>query len=118
MPWQQLGLQYPARGTAWAEFQQEFKQSTCKAPSLLAGAGFDAARLLAVADAAPLPRSADGGIHAMGWLDPDQKEAIPICQACDHRLRGERLRLKAVASDSRFRAGQAPSGQAMAGLIE
>ena len=39
-------------------------------------------------------------------------------RAFDQRRRGERLRLKAVASDSRFRAGQAPSGQAMAGLIE
>ena len=118
MPWQQLGLQHPARGAAWAEFQQDFQQSTGKAPSLLAGAGFDAARLLALADAAPLPLSADGGIDAMGWLDPDQKEVVPICQAFDQRRRGERLRLKAVASDSRFRAGLAPSGQAMAGLIE
>ena len=92
--------------------------STGKAPSLLAGAGFDAARLLALADAAPLPLSADGGIDAMGWLDPDQKEVVPICQAFDQRRRGERPRLKAVASDSRFRAGLAPSGQAMAGLIE
>ena len=54
----------------------------------------------------------------MGWLDPDQKEVVPICQVFDQRRRGERLRLKAVASDSRFRAGLAPSGQAMAGLIE
>ena len=117
-PWQQLGLRHPARGEAWAEFQQEFKQHTGKTPSLLAGAGFDTARLLALADAAPLPLSAEGSIDAMGWLDPDQKEALPICQALDQRRRGERLRLKAVASDSRFRAGQAPSGQAMAGLIE
>ena len=75
---------------------------------------------MALADAAPLPLSADGGIDAMGWLDPDQKEVVPICQAFDQHRRGERLRLrlKAVASDSRFRAGQAPSGQAMAGLIE
>ena len=54
----------------------------------------------------------------MGWLDPDQKEVVPICQAFDQRRRGERLHLKAVASDARFRAGRAPSGQAMAGLIE
>ena len=118
MPWQQLGLQHPARGAAWAEFQQDFKQSTGKAPSLLAGAGFDTARLLALVDAAPLPLFADGGIDAMGWWDPDQKETVPIYKAFDQRRRGERLRLKAVASDSRFRAGQAPSGQAMAGLIE
>ena len=118
MPWQQLGLQHPARGGAWAEFQQDFKQQTGKAPSLLAGAGFDTARLLALADAAHLPLSADGGVDAMGWLDPDQQEAVPICQAFDQRRRGERLRLKAVASDSRFRAGQAPSGQAMVSLIE
>ena len=55
VPWQQLGLQHPARGAGWAEFQQAFKQSTGKAPSLLAGAGFDTARLLALADAAPWP---------------------------------------------------------------
>ena len=73
---------------------------------------------LALADAAPLPLSADGGIDAMGWLAPDQNEVVPICQAFDQRRRGERLRLKAVASDSRFRAVLAPSGQAMAGLIE
>ena len=73
---------------------------------------------LAFADAEPLPLTADGGMDAMGWLDPDQKEVVPICQAFDQRRPGERLHLKAVASDSRFRAGLAPSGQAMAGLIE
>ena len=73
---------------------------------------------LAFADAEPLPLSANGGMDAMGWLDPDQKEVLPICQAFDQLRPGERLRLKAVASDSRFRAGLAPSGQAMAGLIE
>ncbi|WP_226401345.1 hypothetical protein [Synechococcus sp. MU1643] len=46
-------------------------------------------------------------------MDPDQKEAVPICQAFDQRRRAERLRLQAVASDSRFRAGQA-----LAGLIQ
>ena len=117
MPWQQLGLQHPARGAVWAEFQQDFKQTTGKAPSLLAGAGFDTARLLAQADAAPWPRSADGGIDAMGWLDPDHKEVVPICQDFDQRRRGERLRLKAVASDSCLRAGRAPSGQALVSLI-
>ena len=54
----------------------------------------------------------------MGWLDPDQWEAVPIGKAFQQRRPGERLRLKAVASDSRFRAGLAPFGQAMAGLIE
>ena len=73
---------------------------------------------LALADAAPLPLSADGGIDAMGWLDPDQRETVPICQAFQQSRRGEHLRLKVVVSDSRFRAGLAPSGQAMAGLIE
>ena len=104
-------------GEAWPDFHEDFQQHTGTAPSLLAGAGFDTARLLALADAAPLPVS-DEGIHdAMGWLDPDQ-EAVSICEAFDQRRRGERLRLQAVASDSRFRAGQAPSGQAVAGLIE
>ena len=54
----------------------------------------------------------------MGWLEPDQKGAVPICQVFQQRRREECLRLKAVASDSCFRAGLAPSGQAMAGLIE
>ena len=117
VPWQQLGLQHPARGDAWSDFQENFQQHTGTAPSLLAGAGFDTARLLALADAAPLQLSDDGTNDAMGWLDPDQ-EAVPICEAFDQRRRGERLRLQAVASDSRFRAGQAPSGQAIAGLIE
>ena len=117
VPWQQLGLQHPARGDAWSDFQETFRQHTGMSPSLLAGAGFDTARLLALADAAPLPLSDDGGTDALGWLDPDQ-EAVPICEAFDQRRRGEPLRLEAVASDSRFRAGQAPSGQANAGLIE
>ena len=118
VPWQQLGLRHPARGEAWAEFQESFQQHTGTVPSLLAAAGFDTARLLALADVAPVPLADDGGLDAMGWLDPEQEKAVPICEALDQRRRGEPLRLQAAASDSRFRAGQAPSGQAMAGLIE
>ena len=51
---------------------------------------------LALADAKPLPLSADGGIDVMGWLDPDQTEVIPICQAFEERRREERLRLKGM----------------------
>ena len=51
---------------------------------------------LALADAEPLPLSANGGIDAMGWLDPDQTEVIPICQAFEERRREERLRLKGM----------------------
>ena len=51
---------------------------------------------MALADAEPLPLSADGGIDAMGWLDPDQTEVIPICQAFEERRREERLRLKGM----------------------
>ena len=51
---------------------------------------------LALADAEPLPLSADGGIDAMDWLDPDQTEVIPICQAFEERRREERLRLKGM----------------------
>ena len=51
---------------------------------------------LALVDAEPLPLSADGGIDAMGWLDPGQKEVVPICQAFEERRREERLRLKAM----------------------
>ena len=53
-----------------------------------------------------------------GWLDPDQQEAVSICKAFDQRRRGERLSLQAVASDSLFRVGLAPSSEAKAGLIE
>ena len=68
VPWQQLGLQHPARGAAWAEFQQDFQQSTGKAPSLLTGAGFDAARLLALADAAPCRCPLAGvSMRWVGW---------------------------------------------------
>ena len=82
----------------------------------IVASGVSRPRLLALADSAPLPLSADGGKGAMGWLDPDQQEAVLICKAFDQRRRGERL--QAVASDSRFRAGQALSSQATAGLIE
>ena len=51
---------------------------------------------LAFADAEPLPLSADGGIDVTGWLDPDQTEVIPICQAFEERRREERLRLKGI----------------------
>ena len=51
---------------------------------------------MVLADAEPLPLSADGGIDAMGWLDPDQTEFIPICQAFEERRREERLRLKGM----------------------
>ena len=51
---------------------------------------------LALADAESLPLSADGGIDVMGWLDPDQTEVIPICQAFEERRREERLRLKGM----------------------
>ena len=51
---------------------------------------------LALADAEPLTLSPDGGIDAMGWLDPDQTEVIPICQAFEERRREERLRLKGM----------------------
>ncbi|AII50108.1 hypothetical protein KR52_13330 [Synechococcus sp. KORDI-52] len=118
VPWKQLGLQHSARGSAWSDFQEDFRDHTGTVPSLLAGAGFDTARLLALADAAPLPLADDGEINAMGWLDPEQEKVVTICEAFVQRRRGERLRLQAAASDSRFRAGQPPSGQAIAGLIE
>ena len=65
-------------------------------------------------DAADLSLYADQGSYALGWLDPDQQKAVSICHAFIKGRRGERLRLQAVASDSRFRAGQAPSSQATA----
>ena len=115
-PWQQLGLQHPARGENWMSFNSAFQSRWGQTPSLLAAAGFDTARLLAVVRSAPLPLSAQGSRDAMGWLNPDL-DAVPICDGLARRRRGESLRLEAAASDARFLPGQAPSGEALAGVL-
>ena len=117
VPWQQLGLEHPARGDNWLAFEQEFSRRWGEAPDLLAAAGYDTARVLALVEVASLPISIEGIPDPMGWVSPDQ-DAVDLCTAFVRRQRGESLRLKAAASDFRLRAGMTPSGRAAAGLLE
>ena len=117
VPWQQLGLEHPARGDNWLAFEQQFSRRWGEAPDLLAAAGYDTARVLALVEAAPLPVSDEGNPDPMGWVNPDQ-DAVDLCSALRHRQRGGSLRLKAAASDFRLRAGMTPSGRAVAGLLQ
>ena len=116
VPWQQLGLEHPARGEDWLAFAEAFNRRWGQTPDLLAAAGYDTARVLALVEAAPLPVSDDGLPDPMGWVSPDQ-DAVDLCSALRQRQRGEALRLKAAASDFRLRGGMTPSGQAAAGLL-
>lgn len=117
VPWQQLGLEHPARGDNWLAFEQEFSRRWGEAPDLLAAAGYDTARVLALVEVASLPVSTEGIPDPMGWVSPDQ-DAVDLCTALVQRQRGESPRLKAAASDFRLRAGMTPSGRAAAGLLE
>ena len=117
VPWQQLGLEHPARGDNWLAFEQQFSRRWGEAPDLLAAAGYDTARVLALVEAAPLPVSDEGNPDPMGWVNPDQ-DAVDLCSALRHRKQGESLRLRAAASDFRLRAGMTPSGRAVAGLLQ
>ena len=116
VPWQQLGLQHPARGENWSTFQASYQQQWGGVPDLLAAVGYDTARLLALVAAAPLPRTAEGQLNPLGWLDPDAAP-VGLCSAFAQRRKGQPLRLRAAASDARLRAGMTPSGQAAAGLL-
>ena len=115
-PWQQMGLKHPARGEGWSVFSNAFQQRWDEQPSLLEASGYDTARILALADSAPLPVSQEGTKDPMGWVDPDAKP-VSICEGLKRRRDGQSLRLKAAASDFRLRAGQAPSGDAVVGLL-
>ena len=115
-PWQQLGLQSPARGENWMDFQATYQEQWGVVPDLLAAAGYDTARLLALVAAAPLPKTTDGDLDPLGWIDPDAP-AVSVCTALEQRRNGQLLRVRAAASDARFRAGTPPSGQATAGLL-
>ena len=115
-PWQQLGLQSPARGENWMDFQATYQEQWGVVPDLLAAAGYDTARLLALVAAAPLPKTTDGDLDPLGWIDPDAP-AVSVCTALEQRRNGQLLRVRAAASDARFRAGTSPSGQATAGLL-
>ena len=115
-PWKQLGLTHAARGDGWSSFAEAFESRWGDQPTLLEASGYDTARVLALAGAAPPPLSKEGTPDAMGWIDPDAKP-VPLCKGLEMRLQGKKLRIPAAASDFRLQPGQAPSGSAMAGLI-
>ena len=117
VPWQQLGLEHPARGEAWPGFSAAFSSRWGEAPDLLAASGYDTARVLALVAAAPLPASDEGVRDPMGWVDPDEAP-ISLCEALKRRRQGESLRLEAAASDFRLRGGATPSGKASAGILK
>ena len=117
VPWQQLGLQHPARGDNWSAFQATYREQWGGDPDLLAAAGYDTARLLALVAAAPLPKTDNGSVDPLGWIDPSAP-AVSFCTALQRRMRAQPLRLRAAASDARFRAGMTPSGEATAGLLQ
>ena len=98
------------------DFQTIYQEQWGAVPDLLAAAGYDTARLLALVAAAPLPKTTDGDLDPLGWIDPDAP-AVSVCTALEQRRNGQLLRVRAAASDARFRPGTPPSGQATAGLL-
>ena len=107
--WQQITLQAPARGDGWQLFAERFQQRWGQTPGLLEASAYDTARLLALA--------AGGDRDQLEWIDPEA-EPISLCAALTQRQAGESLRIPSAASDFRLRAGQAPGGQALAGLVK
>ena len=116
VPWRQLGLEHSARGDNWSVFRDAFRQRWQREPDLLAAAGYDTARLLALVDAAPVPRSAEGDAQPLGWIDA-MASPVTLCTALDLRHRGQSFRVKAAASDFRLKGGRTPSGRASAKVL-
>ena len=116
VPWRQLGLEHSARGKNWSVFRDAFRQRWHREPDLLAAAGYDTARLLALVDAAPVPRTAEGEAQPLGWIDP-AAASVGLCEALHQRQLGQSLRVKAAASDFRLQGGRTPSGEASAKVL-
>jgi len=114
--WPQFILDRPAHGPGWNDFAALYRRSRGDQPSLMAAAGFDSARLLALSSLAPPPVSTEGTRDPLGWLDSD-REPKPLCAAIADRLGGKSVRLLGAASDLVSRPGQSPSGQAITRLI-
>ena len=114
--WPQFIVDRPAHGPGWNDFAALYRRSRGDQPSLMAAAGFDSARLLALSSLAPPPVSTEGTRDPLGWLDSD-REPKPLCAAIADRLGGTSVRLLGAASDLVSRPGQSPSGQAITRLI-
>lgn len=115
-PWPQLVLDQPAQGPGWKGFAAAFEQRWGASPDLIAAAGYETARVLALTTLAPAPLAADGRRDPMAWLDPGA-DPLPLCQAIERRRRGDSARLEGVASDFVLRPSQAPQGEAQSRLI-
>ena len=115
-PWPQLVLDQPASGPGWSGFSEAFQQRWGTRPDLIAAAGYETARVLALTTLAPSPLSADGKRDPMAWVDPGAAP-LPLCQAIQRRRRGDTTRLEGVASDFALRPSQAPLGEAQSRLI-
>ena len=114
--WPQLVLDQPAHGPGWTDFTAAFEQRWGTSPDLIAAAGYETARVLALTTLAPLPLAADGRLDPMAWVDPDA-DPVPLCQAIERRRNGDKARLEGVASDFALRPSRAPQGQAQSRLI-
>ena len=114
--WTQLALDQPAQGPAWSSFADAFLRRWGTEPGLMAAAGFETARVLALTMAGPLPLASDGRRDPLGWLDPSA-EPQELCGAIAQRRSGQATRLRGVASDFALRPGQAPSGTAKVRLV-
>jgi len=115
-PWPQLALRRPAVGPGWESFARRFQERYGQPPTQLAGAGYDTARLLALASVAPAPVSSEGTRDPLGWMDPEASP-LPLCEAIARRRAGQAVRLEGVNSGLDLRPAQAPSGEALTRLI-
>ena len=109
-------MKHSARGEGWSAFAKLYEERWGEQPDLLEASAYDTARVLALAGSAPLPLSQEGLPDGMGWVDPDATP-VALCEGFKRRQQGQPLRLKAAASDFRLRAGDSPSGTALAGLL-
>lgn len=115
-PWPQLVLQAPAHGPGWTNFAKAFGQRWGYAPNLIAAAGYETARVLALTTAGPVPLASDGTRDPLAWVDPSA-DPLPLCKALAQRRQGASTRVEGVASDFALRPGKAPSGVAESRLI-
>ncbi|MED5468753.1 MAG: amino acid ABC transporter substrate-binding protein [Cyanobacteriota bacterium] len=107
--WEQLLLKQSSRGPGWQKFSESFEQHWGQAPDLLAAAGFDTARIIALSTMSASLASAEGSADPLGWVDAES-EPQPLCKALRLRLEGKQVRLEGAASSFALRAGQTPSG--------
>ena len=108
--WEQLLVKQPSRGPGWQKFSESFEQRWGYKPNLLAAAGFDAARLIALSTVSAYPVSADRTADPLGWLDAES-EPQPLCKALRILTDGKPVRLEGAASSFDLRPGHSPSGQ-------